>query len=254
MRRCFQKRWVLWIECLSTGSGLLGSVAKTACQCWRPGFDLWVGKTAWRRKRLPAPVYLPGNLHGQRSLEGCIPWGGKRVSHNWATKRQAQGPMPKKNDNRDVVTWSYSLTEAIRSGWSNTRSSLWSPAHSTQFRWHHTFQLAVAASNLEAKPDHWKDFFFATVTTTLVHPTIWQQKELIIFLLKGRYNPNNQYQYRDLSPPDSHFPLGLSLTATKCNGLIPDWNMAQAIWSVVSTANRWRWRPWVKALTSNSRH
>ena len=138
-------------------SGLSGK--DSACQCWRPGFDLWVGKTAWRRKRLPAPVYLPGNLHGQRSLEGYIPWGGRRVSHNWATKRQAQGPMPKKNDNRDVVTWSYSLTEAIRSGWSNTRSSLWSPAHSTQFRWHHTFQLAAAASNLEAKPDHWKDFF-----------------------------------------------------------------------------------------------
>lgn len=38
-------------------------------------------------------------------------------------------------------------------------TSLWSPAHSAQFRWHHTFQLTVAASNLEAKPDHWKDFF-----------------------------------------------------------------------------------------------
>ena len=24
---------------------------------WRPGFDPWVGKTPWRRERLPAPVY-----------------------------------------------------------------------------------------------------------------------------------------------------------------------------------------------------
>ena len=226
----------------------------SACQCGRPGFDLWVGKTAWRRKRLPAPVYLPGNLHGQRSLEGYIPWGGKRVSHNWATKRQAQGPMPKKNDNRDVVTWSYSLTEAIRSGWNNTRKFSLIPCslNTVQMASH----LPTRCGSQQSRSKTWplEGFFFATVTTTLVHPTIWQQKELIIFLLKGRYNPNNQYQYHDLSPPDSHLPLGLSLTATKCNGLIPDWNIAQAIWSVVSTANRWRWRPWVKALTSNSRH
>ena len=91
-----------------------------ACQCWRPEFDPWVGKTAWRRKWLPTPVFLPGKLHGQRSLEGYIPWGGKSVRHNLVTKRQPQGPMPKKNDNRDVVTWSCSLTEAVRWGWNNT--------------------------------------------------------------------------------------------------------------------------------------
>jgi len=28
-----------------------------------------------RRQWQPAPVLLPGNSHGQRSLVGCSPWG-----------------------------------------------------------------------------------------------------------------------------------------------------------------------------------
>ena len=28
-----------------------------------------------RRKRQPTPVFLPGKVHGQRSLAGCSPWG-----------------------------------------------------------------------------------------------------------------------------------------------------------------------------------
>ena len=34
-------------------------VAQLIClQCWRPQFDSWVGKTPWRRDRLPTPVFL----------------------------------------------------------------------------------------------------------------------------------------------------------------------------------------------------
>ena len=43
----------------------------------RPGFDPWIGKIPWRRERLPTPVFLPGEFHGQRSLAGYSPWGGK---------------------------------------------------------------------------------------------------------------------------------------------------------------------------------
>ena len=43
----------------------------------RPGFDSWVGKIPCRRERLPTPVFLPGEFHGQRSLAGCSPWGRK---------------------------------------------------------------------------------------------------------------------------------------------------------------------------------
>ena len=46
-------------------------------QKYRPGFDLWVGKISWRRGWLPTPVFLPGELHGQRSLADytCSLWG-----------------------------------------------------------------------------------------------------------------------------------------------------------------------------------
>ena len=30
---------------------------------------------AWRREWLPTPGFLPGEFHGQRSLEGYSPWG-----------------------------------------------------------------------------------------------------------------------------------------------------------------------------------
>ena len=41
------------------------------------GFNPWVGKIPWRRKWQPAPVFLPGKSHGQRSLVGYSPWGCK---------------------------------------------------------------------------------------------------------------------------------------------------------------------------------
>ena len=46
-----------------------------SCQCRRPGFSPWVGKISWRREWQPAPVFLPGELHGQWSLVGYSPWG-----------------------------------------------------------------------------------------------------------------------------------------------------------------------------------
>jgi len=49
----------------------------SACQgrrLWRLRFDPWVGKIPWRRKWQPTPVFLPGEPHGQRSLEGYSPW------------------------------------------------------------------------------------------------------------------------------------------------------------------------------------
>ena len=48
-------------------------------QCERAGFDPWVGKIPWRRKRLPTPVFWPREFHGL-----CSPWG-RRVGHDWVT-------------------------------------------------------------------------------------------------------------------------------------------------------------------------
>ena len=39
--------------------------------------EVRVGKIPWRRERLPTPVFLPGEFHGQRSLAGYSPWGHK---------------------------------------------------------------------------------------------------------------------------------------------------------------------------------
>ena len=50
----------------------------------RPQFDPWVIKIPLRREWLPAPVFLPGKSHEQRSLTGSI--GLQRVGHDWATK------------------------------------------------------------------------------------------------------------------------------------------------------------------------
>jgi len=38
-----------------------------------------VEKIPWRKKWQPAPVFLPGEFHGQRSLAGYSPWGHKEL-------------------------------------------------------------------------------------------------------------------------------------------------------------------------------
>jgi len=43
------------------------------------GFDPWVRKIPWSRKWQPAPVFLPGKFHEQRSLVGCSPWGHREI-------------------------------------------------------------------------------------------------------------------------------------------------------------------------------
>ena len=43
----------------------------------RRGFDPWVGKIPWRRAWQAAPIFLPGESHGERSLVGYGPWGRK---------------------------------------------------------------------------------------------------------------------------------------------------------------------------------
>ena len=48
-------------------------------QCSIPGFDFWVRKIPWSREWQPTPVFLPGELHGQRSLAGYSPCDGKEA-------------------------------------------------------------------------------------------------------------------------------------------------------------------------------
>ena len=39
----------------------------------------WVEKIPWRWDWLPIPVFLPGELRGQRSRAGYSPWGHKEL-------------------------------------------------------------------------------------------------------------------------------------------------------------------------------
>ena len=45
-------------------------VAQMVKNIRRPRFSCWVRKIPWNRKWQPAPVFLPGKFHGQRSLAG----------------------------------------------------------------------------------------------------------------------------------------------------------------------------------------
>ena len=54
------------------------SSRESTCQCRghrRCGFKPSIGKSPWRRKWQPTPVFLPGKFHGQRSLADYSPWG-----------------------------------------------------------------------------------------------------------------------------------------------------------------------------------
>ena len=66
----------------------------SACRCRRHGFDPRVGKSPWRRKWQPPPMFLPGELHGQRSLVRCRPWGQsqtQRSTEHKHTHKQGRG-------------------------------------------------------------------------------------------------------------------------------------------------------------------
>ena len=45
-------------------------------QCGRPGFNPWLGKIPWRRKRLPTPVFWLGEFHGLDHGIGLCSWVG----------------------------------------------------------------------------------------------------------------------------------------------------------------------------------
>ena len=109
---CFLPRYLptckMWIRLAYENKGFPGSISgkESACQCRRHkryGFSPWVGKIPWRRKRLPAPVFLPGESHGQRSLVGYSPWGRKVLDplstapfrwHSHENKSREDGLLP----------------------------------------------------------------------------------------------------------------------------------------------------------------
>ena len=64
---------------------LPANAGDTSCR-----FNPWFRKIPWSRKWKPTLVFLPGQSHGQRHLEGYSPWGGKRTGQSLVTKQQQQ--------------------------------------------------------------------------------------------------------------------------------------------------------------------
>ena len=71
-----------WLIALTATTAVIGFPSGTGSQesaCQRRGwkrrsFDPWSGNISSSRKWQPAPVFLPGESHGQRSLAGYSPW------------------------------------------------------------------------------------------------------------------------------------------------------------------------------------
>ena len=59
----------LQIYKLIFGLFLVAQLGKNPPAMWETGFNSWVGKIPWRRKRLPTPVFWPAEFHGL-----CRPW------------------------------------------------------------------------------------------------------------------------------------------------------------------------------------
>ena len=78
-------------HCFPNFSFPSGSFGRICLQCRRMGFNLWFGNIPWRRERLPTPVFLPGEFHGQKSLS----MGLKRVRHDWVTDTSSLLLLPK---------------------------------------------------------------------------------------------------------------------------------------------------------------
>ena len=70
---CFMIFQVGVINTLS--ASLVAQMVRIHLQCRRPRFTPWVGKIPWKRKWQPTPVFLPGEVHRQRSLVGYSLWG-----------------------------------------------------------------------------------------------------------------------------------------------------------------------------------
>ena len=73
--RCSTMAFVVILKngtCLWWGFSDGSVVNEPARQCRRYRFDPWVGKTPWRRKWQPTPIFLPRKSHGQRSLAATV--------------------------------------------------------------------------------------------------------------------------------------------------------------------------------------
>ena len=69
----------VWLKQIPHCCSLEAQMVKNLCTNRRPGFKPWVRKIPWRKEWQLTSIFLPGEFHGQRSLEGYSPWGCKEL-------------------------------------------------------------------------------------------------------------------------------------------------------------------------------
>lgn len=104
--------------------------------------------------------------------------------------------MPKGQDNRAVVTRNWSLTEAIRPGWSNPLKAPSSPTSLSTLQTIPSNSLQLCSLKQKLTTGR----VFATITSKPVRPTACQQTKLTTFLFKGRHESKKQYNVLAPSP------------------------------------------------------
>ena len=86
---------------------------EAACQSRRHRrreLDSGVGKIPGRRKWQPTPIFLPGELHGQRSLVGCRPWIHKESD---TTERLIHTPSANSNEDSLKTARTHTVLEHL---------------------------------------------------------------------------------------------------------------------------------------------
>ena len=61
----------------------------------RWGFNAWVSEITWRKARQPSPVFLPGEIHGERSLATVV----HRVAKSWTRLKRLSRHTPYRTGN-----------------------------------------------------------------------------------------------------------------------------------------------------------
>ena len=83
----------------------MAKMVKNLLQCKRPGFEPWAGKIPEREEWQATSVFLPGKLHGQRSLAGYRPCDSKEPDTAEQLKRIWTDISPKKIYKWLTSTW-----------------------------------------------------------------------------------------------------------------------------------------------------
>ena len=90
---------------------------ESACQAGDSGLIPGLGRSPWRNKWQPTPVFLLEKSHGQRSLVGYSPWGHKRQS-NWTAAASTHLSPPSVGSSSWVVDRSPLLPRVRQAGFS----------------------------------------------------------------------------------------------------------------------------------------